>query len=186
MTSLFDWLGEIVRAIFNIIPRFMIVKTTHAGVAWIRGSKIKEIKPGFRFWWPLWTDYMLYPTVRQTMNLPQQTLTTKDGIEVQVNIIVVYRISDIVDALTKQYDLEETIRDLCLASSKEIIMGSTYDEILSTYTFVDQKLTNEALENLDEFGVDVWRVRITDFARTKVYTISGMGQKSIIPGEVIE
>jgi regulator of protease activity HflC (stomatin/prohibitin superfamily) len=172
----FSWLGEIFRAILSLIPRFKIVKSTHEGVAFIRGKNVKKISPGFIFWWPFWTEHVLYPVVRQTMNLPQQTLITKDGITVQINTIVVYTVEDIVTALTIQWDLNETIRDLSLSKIRYKLGNHTYAYLVEHNTQIDEELTKDTHGELAPYGVNIVKMYMTDFSKTTVLTLAKLGE----------
>jgi len=177
MEAAFSWLGELFGLLLDFIPRWLIVKQTHGGVAFVRGKNAQLVEPGMRFFWPFWTEIILYPVVRQTMNLPQQTLTTLDGESIQINSIVVYKVDDVLKMLTLQFDIEETIRDLSLASIKTEITSRTFDEITNEQNKIDCDLTESLNEELAYYGVDIVKVALTDFAKTRVYTLSGMGNQ---------
>ena len=184
MNNLFSMLASFLEMFIDLIPRFLIVKKTHAGVSFKRGKHTKIVPPGFHLWWPFWTEIELYPTVRQTMNLPQQTLTTRDREALQINTVIVYKVADVHKMLTKQYDIEETIRDLCLAAIADTIGNYEYEELLQNKLAVDQRIKDQVVpELLNDYGVNILKVKITDFAKTRVLTLSGMGEYSVIPDD---
>lgn len=180
MESAFGWLGEIFNWFGNLIPRWVIVKKTHEGVAFVRGKHVRRVTPGMLFYWPFWTECMLYPTVRQSVNLPSQTLTTADGFSITISAVIIYRVGDIVKALAEQWDLAETINDLSMAAVRETVCETDFEELQSDWKNVDKMLKEQLQSTLLEYGVDIMDARITDFSETKVVTLIGGGQQAYI------
>lgn len=176
MEAAFGWLGEIFAWFGNLIPRWVIVTKTHEGVAFVRGKHVEAVRPGMFFYWPFWTEVMLYPTVRQSVNLPSQTLTTKDECAITVGAVIIYKVSDIEIALAEQWDLSETITDLSMAAVRNVICSSTFDELQENWSDVDENLKKELHNTLKDYGIGILDARLTDFAKTKVVTLIGGGQ----------
>lgn len=65
----------------------------------VTGHKIKAMAPGLHFYWPLTTEVEVLVTARQTLAVPDQVMTTKDGKKIVVKTLVVYKIRDIVHAI---------------------------------------------------------------------------------------
>ncbi len=173
MEGAFGWLGSLMEWFGAFFPRLDIIKKTHGGVAFVRGKNVKEVKPGLVLWWPLWTELMTYPVVRQSLNLPSQTLTTKDGKSVTVGAVVVYTVEDIITALTKQWDLAETVQDLSMAAVCDFITSSDFAWINQNRAVVKQQLTEQVVGELGEYGIAVRGAWLTDFAQAKVISIAG-------------
>lgn len=175
MEGAFGWLGNVMEWLGSWFPRLEIVPVTHGGVAFVRGKHVKEIKPGLMLWWPFWTEIMTYPVVRQSVDLPSQTLTTNDGVPVTVGCVVVYTVDDVVTALTKQWDLSDTVQDLCAAAVCEFVTSKEFAWINGNRTIAKRHLTKEVVTVLSEYGVAVQGAWLTDFAKTKVISLLGEG-----------
>lgn len=171
MDAAFGWLGSLVEWVGSFFPRLSVITKTHAGVAFVRGKHVKRIGPGLVLWWPFWTELLLYPVVRQSLNLPSQSLTTIDEQTVTASGVLIYEISDVVRALSTQYDLNETIRDLTMASMREVICGSSFKDTNQNRQRLDLRITKELQPVLADYGVKVLDYRLTDFAKTKVFTV---------------
>lgn len=180
MESAFGWLGEVISAILNFIPRFVIVKKTHEGVAFVRGKHVRKISPGMLFYWPFWTEVMLYPVVRQSVNLPNQTLTTLDGYSITTSAVIIYRVSDIIKTLAEQWDASETISDLSMGALREVVCETEFDDLLKNWKEVDKKIKEQLQSVLEDYGIDIMDARLTDFANTKVVTLVGGGQDGYV------
>ena len=81
MESALGWLQSIFDTILKLFPRLLIVGATHGGVKFVRGSKVVELKPGLHLYWPIVTEIETYCVVRQVIDLPTYTLTTKDYVK---------------------------------------------------------------------------------------------------------
>ncbi len=173
MENAFAWLGDLIHWIGKLIPRLLIIEATHAGLAFVRGRNKVPLHPGLHVYWPIWTHVHTYPTARQTVNLPTQTLMTQDDKRVIVGGIVVYEIHDIVAALGSIFDLDDTIRDISLAAIKTVIVSHTTIYIRENYELIDTKLTEELSSKLEPFGVTVVNAYLSDFSTCLVLRMVG-------------
>ncbi len=132
MEGAFAWLNQLIETFYRFIPRILIVRATHGGVKWIRGKKIKPLGPGLHLYWPITTDVEVIVVARQTLAIPDQVLTTRDGRKVVVKTLVVYKIRDVVQAVGKvNWDVDTTINDLAQSAVVRVIATHTYDEIMA-------------------------------------------------------
>jgi regulator of protease activity HflC (stomatin/prohibitin superfamily) len=143
-------------------------------VKWIRGSKIKALDPGLHFYWPLTTEVEVIVTARQTLAIPDQVLTTKDGRKVCVKTLVVYKIRDVVHAIGKlNWDCDNTVTDMTQAAVVHVVATHTHDEVMGgiadgTLTCI---LTRAVRSELRQFGIYVTRAKLVDFAEAKVFKL---------------
>lgn len=163
METAFGWVGAIIDFFGSFIPRLVIVKATHGGVAFDCGHKIRKLPPGLHFYIPLISEVIVWPTKRQTTNLSVQTLVTSDNRVIAAGGIIVYEIPDVVSFLTTTYDGEDTIKDYALSAIKRVICSTSFDD-LRAETSVDNKLTRVLRRDLNRFGVKVIKVTLSDMA----------------------
>lgn len=168
-----DWLGEIIQAALRLVPRVSIIKSTHKGVAFVRGKNIRVVEPGLYVWWPLVTECQFYPVVRQSLDLPTQVLTTEDDLAVIISGVVVYTVNDIKTALTDQWDMNETIRVLSQAALRDVVCSVPFAYINQNRSQVESRLKTALKRELTPYGIDVVDAKLTDFARTNVLAIAG-------------
>jgi len=171
-----EWIGHLVETIGAIIPRFIHCKTTHKGVMF-RFGEASIINPGIRIYIPLWSEPILYPIKRQTLNLPPQFFTTKNGEEARqtilVSIVVIYEVNDILKALIDTYEVEATIRDVAQGVVKKVIVNRCFGDLLANQTEIDEQIKEKVQEDLSKYGCKVLDAFITDFAKTRVYRMVG-------------
>lgn len=173
---MFQWLNDIITALLELVPRRVIIRSTHAGVKWrpLRGPV--EMKPGWRIWWPLLSDIEVIPVARQTLNTPTQALMTKDGKQVVAGGVVVYSINDIVKAIGQQnYDVDETVHDITQAAIVQVITSWNSEELLKEISGkVEKDLTDTCRKQLRCFGVYVKRAALTDYSHCRSLNLLGV------------
>jgi regulator of protease activity HflC (stomatin/prohibitin superfamily) len=173
---MFDWIGNLIEWVVQIFPRIIVVRTTHRVVKFVRGKNVKLVEPGICWYWPILTEYVMIPVARQTVNLPTQRLVTSDGKRVVTSAVVVYTISDAVQAVGKSWDYDETIRDISMAEIASIITGWEYEQLLNGLgDEVRKDLTSSCRSALIKYGVRVNRCLLTDFCPASVIAHSHIG-----------
>lgn len=172
MENAFSWLGEIIRWVGAFIPRLLIVRATERGVKWVHGKHVKAMQPGLHFYWPVVTEYTIRVVARQTLNMPAQTLITKDKKQVVVAGMVVYNVNDIVKAIGEQsWDVDNTVGDLTQAAIVGVVTNTNFDELSKLDDQIIDKLTDATRKKLKKFGVYIEKCFLTDFCTTQVIRI---------------
>jgi len=176
MDSAFAWVSQIVEAMLQFIPRRVIIRATERGVKWSLWREPQEMSPGIRFYWPLITDIEVTVVARQTINLPTQSLMTRDGQTVVAGGVIIYKISDIIQAIGKQnWSPEDTAADITQAAIVEVLAGRNCDNILSNINGeVEKQLTDICRKQLRQFGVYVNRAALVDFSTVTQLNHSGL------------
>ena len=184
MEAALGWIGDLARWLVAWLPHMGICRKTHGGVKFTRGKHVKEITPGLYWWWPITTETEVTPTAQQTLNLEAQKLTTKDGKTVLIDVVVIFRVENVIQALVETIDYEDTAGDVALEAVTEIVIGNTFDELHEHLCGkVGTQITLRCRSYLKEFGIHVKKCRISDFATTAVYSIDGVGLSMEAPGE---
>ena len=163
MDSALQWINDLARWFARLIPHWRVVTEAQAGVAFVRG-KAQLIEPGIFWWWPAWTEIHIQEVVRQTLNLPPQSLMSRDGKQFAVSGIVVYEIVDPLTAFVKVQDLDEAIKDMALASIKSVFWGWTLEQMYEKAGELDEVLCGQCRENLSGWGVKVHKIFLSDLS----------------------
>jgi len=158
------------------IPRLGLCRATHGGVKFIRGAKVKRIYPGLYFWWPLITEVEVIPTARQSINLPPQTLVTKDGKSILISVVYTVEITDPVKAIGRSWDTTDTMTDLGTSAAIQVVTRRTFAELKENLAGdVCDELAVEAQKLLKPYGVKIMQGRLSDFAECRVFRLIGNG-----------
>lgn len=164
MEAALGWFGEIVSALISLVPRIVIVRSTHAGVRFARGHKAVVWGPGLHWVWPAFDEWEVVPIKRQTTKPPIQRLTTSDGKTVVARGLVVYEVVDVEALLCETFDYDDTVNDLTTASVKAVVASNDFKSLLRSQRDVDHQLANRLRKSLRMFGIRVKSVSLVDFA----------------------
>ena len=185
MDRAFGWIGEIFQTLLRLLPWLVIVPATHGGVAFVRGHRIKEWKPGLHWYWPVATQYKLIITVRQTQMIQAKVAMTKDLKTVIVAALVTYTVDDVVSAIAKIADLPSDVIERSQEALFAEISEHTLAEIQADRVGFNVKLTERVCKTLEGYGLQVLQSQMTEFAPCKAFAIKGqqtMGQYQLWSG----
>lgn len=182
MEAAFAWLGELVNWVGRWIPRLGICRATHGGVRFRHGAHTVPVRPGLYCYWPLVTEVEVIPTARQSINLPAQSLTTRDKATVVVSATLIYEVRDVVKALGRSWDVEETVRELGCTAAVRAVTSRTFEELRKELTDeVRQEMTAKSRALLRRFGVYVIEARFSEFAECEVFRHIGTPEPVVRP-----
>jgi len=178
MSAVFDQVGQLLEWLADWFPRICICRATHRGVRFKWGKHKVEIKPGVYVFWPRVTEAFTYPVVQQTVNLPMQTLVTKDGVTVSFSGVVVFEITNIIKALGDTWDIEENVGNVSLRVAGQVLTTHDFVWLRENLTSgAERKLTVGCRSDLRKYGIKVLQMFATDFAPTRTYRIIGDSPK---------
>ena len=171
-TSLWNFLGDLLTEVRDVfLPRHIIVTPMVRYVRfrtpvfrnffkrWIlfwrddRPERILEqeepiaLEPGVYFYWGLVTEMELQIVNRQAIPLEPQSIITKDGKQMTVQTLIVYRISDPKTVVVETYHPDETIGEIALKAAPSVAAHFDYETIRKSALQVDE---NENMEELIE------------------------------------
>jgi regulator of protease activity HflC (stomatin/prohibitin superfamily) len=169
----FGWIGEIFQTLLRLLPWLVIVPATHGGVAFVRGYRVKEWKPGLHWYWPLVTSYKLMTTVRQTQRIQSKVIMTKDLKTVTVGALVTYYVDDVVSAIAKIADLPSDIMERSQGAILAAVAELTLEEIQVDRVRFNADLTERVGQVLNGYGVQILQAQLTEFAPCRAIAING-------------
>lgn len=158
--------AKIAELLLNI-PPFKVVFENEGGV-FLRGGKYKRtLTPGLYFKLPLYDYILKVCVVEQVINLPNQSLTTKDGRVLALSGTLKYQIVDARKALLSVLDFDESLQNYAMSIVGEWV--STADD--ATYHVICKEVCEEVSDKAEEWGIEILGFWLTDFAEHKVYRI---------------
>ena len=176
---MFEWLNDLMVWFGNLFPRWDLLEPTDGGLKFKPKGEIDILVPGYIYWWwPATTVVRTMETKRQTLTFGQR-LTTKDGVTVQCNTVIVFTIpteKDVVKALVETVDFEDTVGEIAQKLTVQPMMGRKFKEIcedMAESNVMRNEVTRGARSLLKDFGCNVLDGYVSDFTRTKVFSHDG-------------
>lgn len=168
------WIGQAIEWFGRFIPRWVILNTTEGAIKFVAGSRVRVCGPGIWWYWPARTEFVSYPTARQTDRLTTQTICTADDRTIIVGGLLVYKIEALDQLLPVMHNAEAAMRDIALTAVHDVCCGMNWDELKGEQRkgTLDTKLKNAAQKQLTEYGVRVVKLMLTDLAPCRVLKIS--------------
>ena len=177
MESALAWIGAIAEWIGRWIPRLVILIPTlgavkYTGRFWNRKEPMRVTAhgAGLHVYWPLVSAWDVYPVVRQTDDLRTQTLTTADGKTIAAAGLITYEVYDLLKLMPATFEPAKAISEITLTAIADVLTRLTWDAMCQEQAkgTLETKLRNAAKRQLDEYGVRVLRVQLTDLSITRV------------------
>lgn len=135
-----------------------------------KDGRPKIINPGFVFVLPMVESLERTHVRTRTINLDTQSVMLKDKMVFNVNAVIMMRIIDspehIYQSLFEVDSFEETISDYVTAVVREVLSHMSYTEVLDPQD-LGSRVKNSITEKLNDWGVDVLEVMITDSSPTQ-------------------
>lgn len=159
---------SLINAIGEWIDRFFIFSIVDAyerGVR-LRCGKFNEVlAPGLHWRLPLVDRVLTDSVVQNTTSLKVQSLTTRDGVAVNVSVVVTHRIVDIKKALLRVEGVDSVLMDSCAGELSELVLRSTWDQVRH-FRFA-RRVERRAKAIAGRFGMKIICVRMGDVSRSR-------------------
>jgi len=172
-----EFLNDFFSWIVTYLPNLELMQANYGGVKFLPGGKVKVVKPGLYWYWPLTTTVEEIPIKRQSIEV-QQELTTKDGETVMVKTVIVFTVDDIMKALVETTDFDDTVEEMGQKGTVAAIMSRDFDQIvidMVSSNDIRNEVAQGARSALRPFGVKVEDAFISSFGETKIFSHAGEG-----------
>lgn len=166
----FEWLSALVEWFGKWVPNYRIVKATEGAIKFKGGKTVIALAPGVHWFWPARSEIEILARLRQADDLRSQTIVTADDKVVVVSGMVIYEVDDMLKFAGHTYDGPMTTKEIVLTSIHDVCCKMTWNDLKTEQQkgTLDTKLKNEAKRQLDDYGVKVLKVMLTDLAPGRV------------------
>lgn len=145
---------------------------SHERVMLFRDAElVDQLGPGLFVYWKggasvTWKSVDLR---EQVADIQGQEIMTADKVTLRMNLVVTYRVTDVVRAVTEVSDWEQSLYREAQLELRTAVGGRTLEQLLSTKDEVGSQIRNRLSARAAEFGV----------------TVSGIGLRDVIlPGDM--
>lgn len=162
MGALIDALASL----FGWARIWVVVSEDERGIVLRRGIFRRELEPGWHWLMPIVDDALVDNIKPQIVPIGEQSLTTRDGRAILITVNIRRIITDMRAACLEVEDFDESTAEVCQGCVGELVMGSTWVELLDMDLAEEIRLLCE--EECSEFGAGISDARIKDLvvART--------------------
>jgi len=136
------------------------VESGTVGVKFSFGRATRTCEPGFYPLVPFLQTIRVMPSRARTLELPEQRLTTLDGLVYSVDASLVYRVTDVTKALIQIDDLGKGMQQMLGLAVQEVLRGLDRAS-LAVSAELDKALALNLTRRLEPWGVHVERAALT-------------------------
>jgi hypothetical protein len=136
------------------------VESGTVGVKFSFGRATRTCEPGFYPLVPFLQTIRVLPSRARTLELPEQRLTTLDGLVYSVDASLVYRITDVRKALIEIDDVGKGMQQMLGLAVQEVLRGLDRAS-LAVSVELDKSLARNLTRRLEPWGVHVERAQLT-------------------------
>ena len=149
------------------------VYSWHIGLL-IRGGIVKrELEPGLHVRWPILDEVYSETRAEQTIDLPTVAVTTSCGRSVAASANLAYRIFSPKLLWLKVSKFERSVTNLTLGFLADELTKRSWQDLTLRRPDVQAELAAHMSKQLEEWGVEVTRVFITDLVEARHYRLFG-------------
>jgi len=162
---MFDKLIDVILHFIDKIVPFWIIPEYDNGVLLTFGKYSKTLQPGLHFKIPFLQEIIQHHVVTALMSIPQQSLTTKDGKQIVVKVVIKYKVEDVKPLLLEVWDSNDAISDITQAIVKKQVHIRTWQECLDED--IDNEIAKKLRVEVKKWGIYIESVTMTDMGITK-------------------
>ncbi|MGL5381113.1 SPFH domain-containing protein [Clostridium sp.] len=147
--------------IFTILSSIKIVNTGYLYVVERFGQYHRTLEPGWHFLIPF-VDFVRkkISTKQQILDVPPQSVITKDNVKISVDNVIFYKLLNAKDAVYNIEDYRSGIVYSATTNMRNLIGNMSLDEVLSGRDKINQDLLSIIDEVTDAYGIKILSVEI--------------------------
>jgi len=167
--QIFDLFGEQLlffgaAAIAGIVRAMGVTVTTgHSGLRFTFGRADKLLTPGFHLLFPFLQQAETIATRSRTLDLPAQRVVTVEGLVLDADANLVFRVVNVRKALIQIDDLDKGMHQMLGLGAQEVLRAATRDD-LRQVNELEARLAANLARRLAQWGVKVERAAFPSLA----------------------
>lgn len=169
---------EFFEYIFNVFKVWVIIQPWEKGIRVRFGKNIKKLESGIYFKIPYFDSVYVKECRLKMLQLPIQTLTSKDNQTITINTCLGYSIADIEKLYNTICHPEGTVSNIAMSEVSEFV---SKNDLATINVSVLESNILKAL-NIYDFGIKLEYFKITNFAVVRTFRLIQDGQSWIENG----
>ena len=118
--------------------------------------------PGLTFVIPILQEMRKVDMRILTLDIPKQSVMTKDNVPVSVNGVLYFKVLKPEDAVIKVQNYEYAMGQYAQTALRDVVGAMSLDEVLSERTAIGNKIRDVVDEGTKEWGLDVTDIKLQD------------------------
>ena len=132
------------------------------GIMFQLGKYIGTREPGLTIVIPILQEMRKVDLRILTMDIPKQSVMTKDNVPVSVNGVVYFKVVKPEDAVIKVQNYEYAMSQYAQTALRDVIGSMSLDDVLSERGVIGQKIQRVGEEGTENWGLDVTDIKLQD------------------------
>jgi len=143
----------------------MIVRVVYQyerGLMFRLGKYVGTREPGLNLVIPILEDMRKVDMRILTLDIPKQSVMTKDNVPVSVNGVLYFKVVRPEDAVIKVQNYEYAMGQYAQTALRDVVGAMSLDDVLSERTAIGNKIRDVVDEGTKEWGLDVTDIKLQD------------------------
>lgn len=158
------------------ITPWHVVDQFEEGVVLRFGKFHRKLDAGFHWVAPFLEKVMVADVVPTVLDLPVQSLATKDGVEIVISGVVTYKIYNVQKALLDISTVKQAVHDSCKGEIGRHVRRSTWEDVQAE-DFED-KLQEACHKRATVWGVRIVSLQMADLTRSGTLRLAGLESRA--------
>lgn len=164
--DLIEWF----KGVWDDFKPIYFIKEYELGVR-LRGGKWKHnLLPGMHLRWPFYDDILTHYAKDDTILLPSQKVTTKDGKSITARGIILYYIDDIKLFLTEVNHAQQAIADMAMGMIATNIVAGDYEDCYNDK--IMNEITKDVRREAKKWGAYITYFKLTDISISRTISLT--------------
>jgi regulator of protease activity HflC (stomatin/prohibitin superfamily) len=157
-----DKLLELVIELLEDVLPFTVIPHYDKGVRLRLGKKRGVLEPGFHWKIPFVDKILSHMVKTKTINLIEQTITTKDKQSIVVKAVIKYVVSDVETLLLEVNDPVDALADMVQGIIRNKIVVRNWDEC--NEDSLTAEISRASKAEAKKWGLEIKEITLTDLA----------------------
>jgi len=160
-----DRLIDFLLEFFEDAKPFFVINHYDQGVRLRFGKPKGLLYPGFHWKLPFADTILTHMVKVTTLNLSEQTITTKDGHSVVIRTVIKYQVSDVETLLLEVNNAVDALSDIVQGIIRDKIVDRSWQECQEPALGVD--ISRQSKREATKWGIEILQITITDLAQMR-------------------
>lgn len=162
-----EFFGKILDWLHDLWP-FRIVRPYQRGVRfWLGNVTGDQLTPGLYAFIPFFMAIEVVDVVEDVIDLPTQSITTKDGRMVSFSANISFEITDAVAMWTQVQDFQENLSRVACGHLAMKVREWSWDELQESQKKLESSLKDTLTTRVKGWGCKILECRLTDMVQAR-------------------